>query len=265
MKISLALIIALLSVRLSAQINLVKPFNDCGLKGSITIFDYNAKMWISSDIYDSEYATLPASTFKIINTLIALETGVIEDANEIIGWTGSTDTVKYGYRPDIYHDMSVKDAFKQSAVWVYTELAKRVGKEVYKKFLTECHYGNADVSIDDPDFWNYGNLAVSPENQVKILIGVYEESLPFSHTSFKIVKEMMIEEQTENYILRAKTGWTKSGRVDTGWWVGYVERKDNVYFFATRLIKDVKIYNPDFGNCRKKITKTILKQLRIID
>ena len=63
--------------------------------------------------------TLPASTFKIINTLIALETGVIADENEIVKWPGKTDTVKYGYRPDIYHDMSLKEAFKRSAGWVY--------------------------------------------------------------------------------------------------------------------------------------------------
>jgi beta-lactamase class D len=74
----------------------------------------------------------------------------------------------------------------------------------------------------------------------------------------------MMEEQTEDYTLSAKTGWTREGGKDTGWWVGYVERKGNVYFFATRLIKDRNTYNPDFAKCRKEITKTILKQFNIL-
>ena len=104
---------------LYGQENLLKPFQDCNIKGSITLYDYNAKKWISNDINYSHFGTLPASTFKIINTLIALETGVIPDENVIIKWPGTTDTIKYGYRPEIYYDMGMKEAFKLSAGWAY--------------------------------------------------------------------------------------------------------------------------------------------------
>lgn len=264
MKTTIILLLLFTSVNLFGQTDLAKPFEDCGINGSITIYDYNEKKWIASDIADSHYGTLPASTFKVINTLIALETGVIADEDEIIEWPGKTDTVKYGYRPDIYRDMSMKDAFRLSAGWAYVELARQIGKERYQKILTESGYGNADISIEDPDFWNFGNLKISPANQVKILTGVYEETLPFSKRSFKILKEIMKEEQGENYILRAKTGWTRDGGKDTGWWIGYVERGDNVYFFATRLIKERDTKNPNFGRCRKEITLKILRQLGII-
>lgn len=249
---------------LYGQTNLAKPFEDCNIGGSVTIFDYNSKKWISSDIHDSHAGTLPASTFKVINTLIALETGVIADENETIKWPGKTDTVKYGYRPNIYHDMSMKEAFHLSAGWAYVELAKKIGKDQYKKYLTQAHYGNADLSIDDPDFWNFGNFAISPANQIEILIGVYEETLPFSKRSFKVLKEIMKEEQKDDYILRAKTGWTRDGGKDTGWWIGYIEQKDNVYFFATRLIKDRNTSNAAFGKCRKEITMAVLKDLNMI-
>ncbi len=248
-----------------SQANLLTPFEQCGIDGSITIYDYTAKQWISSDIDDSAFPTLPASTFKIINTLIALETGVIADENEIIKWPGATDTVKYGYRPNIYHDMNMKEAFRTSAGWAYVELAKKIGKESYKKYLRASNYGNVDLSINDPDFWNFGNFAISPVNQIKILMGVYEETLPFKKSSFKILKKMMIVEKTENFTLRAKTGWTRDGGKDTGWWVGYVEKKENIYFFATRLIKDRAVLNKKFGKCRKEITRTILKQMNILD
>lgn len=250
---------------LFGQHDMVSPFKDCGVEGSITIYDYQARKWICSDIYDSQSPTLPASTFKIIHTLIALETEVIADENEVIKWPGSTDTLKYGYRPDIYRDMSLAEAFKVSAGWAYIELAKKIGKEKYLEYLNACNYGNVDLSIDDDDFWNFGNFAISPINQIEILIGIYEETLPFKKEYMQIVKNVMIEEILETYTLRAKTGWTRDGAKDTGWWVGYVEREGNAYFFATRLIKSRKKSNPNFGSCRKSITKTILTQLSIIE
>lgn len=248
-----------------SQQDMTKPFKDCGLKGSITIYDYNSKKWISSDIKDSHYATLPASTFKIINTLIAFESGIIEDKNQIVPWPGSTDTIMYGYRPNIYHDMNIKEAFSKSAGWVYVELAKRLGKAKYEEYLRESNYGNVDLSIEGTDFWNFGNFAISPINQIEILQGVYEETLPFSKENFNILKEMMIVEQKRSYTIRAKTGWTRDGGKDIGWWVGYVERDENAYFFATRLIKEREEINPEFGRCRKEITKKILRQMKIIE
>ena len=253
------------SISVLSQQNFAKPFKDRGIDGSITIFDYNAGKWISSDITDSHKPSLPASTFKILNTLISLETGVISGENEIIKWPGTDDTTKYGFRPDIYHDMTLKEAFKVSAVWAYIELAKKIGKSNYNKYLSACKYGNCDISVDGTDFWNFGALAISPVNEIEILIGVYKETLPFSKQNFEILKSMMIEEQTEDYILRAKTGWTKFGGKDIGWWVGYVERKDNVYFFATRLTKDKEILNPAFGAYRREITRQILKEMKILN
>lgn len=264
----LLLILTLLNfhlLKLYGQPDITEPFKDCRVDGSITIYDYNARKWISSDIDDSQLPTLPASTFKIINTLIILEAGVIKDENEIIKWPGSTDTVKYGYRPEIYHDMSMKEAFSVSAGWAYVELAKKIGKEQYKKHLTECNYGNLDLSADGIDFWNFGDLAISPANQIQILKGIYEETLPFRKESFGILKNMMKEEQTEDYTIKSKTGWARDDAKDTGWWIGYVEKKDNVYFFATRLIKSREAYNPSFGKCRKTITKKIFKKLNIIE
>lgn len=262
--ILLLILIIGLVMRSQAQVNLSKPFEDCNIEGSITIYDLKEKKWISSDMTDSNRPTLPASTFKIINTLIALETSVASGEEQIIKWPGSTDTVKYGYRPDIYHDISMKEAFKLSAGWAYVELAKVIGKERYKTYLKASHYGNADLSVDDDDFWNFGNFAISPINQIEILRGVYEETLPFKKSSFKILKEMMIETKTNTYTIRAKTGWTRDDGKDTGWWIGYVEREDNVYFFATRLIKDRTAINTKFGKCRKDITIQILKELHIL-
>ena len=75
---------------------------------------------------------------------------------------------------------------------------------------------------------------------------------------------MMIEESTEDYVLRAKTGWTRDGGKDTGWWIGYITQEDNVYFFATRIIKDRDTLNAKFANCRKQITKKVFRQMGVM-
>ncbi|QHT70949.1 class D beta-lactamase [Rhodocytophaga rosea] len=247
------------------QIDLQKPFQDCQLKGSITLYDYKNKKWTYSDEADSRKETLPASTFKIIHSLIALETGVVKDEFEVIKWVGQTDTVLYGYRPDIYKDMNMKEAFELSAGWVYIEFAKRIDRKQYVKYLQQCGYGNHNLTEPDFDFWNFGSFGISPVNQINFLRDLYEEKLPFSNRNQQIVKRIMQAEQTNSYTIYAKTGWTRFNGMDVGWWVGYVERKDNVYFFSTRVSKLRSTPHPNFGPCRKEITKAVLNQMGILD
>lgn len=236
-------------------------FANCGVDGSIAIFDKNNQKWILSDTASVMNEHLPASTFKIINLLIALETKTIKDEKEVIKWVGKTDTVKYGYRPEIYHDMPVNEAFKVSAGWVFIELAKKIGKEKYKTYLSACNYGNLNLSEKNDDFWNIGNFAISPINQVEFIKNLYEEKLPFSKRNIEIVQKVMITEETESYTIRAKTGWTRENNTNTGWWVGYLEANNNTYFFATLLLQNRNNNRDDFGSCRKEITKKIFSDL----
>jgi beta-lactamase class D len=240
-------------------------FENCGVDGSIVIFDQNNQQWMLSDTTSIHRESLPASTFKIINLLIALETKVIKDENEIVKWVGKTDTVKYGYRPEIYHDMTVQEAFEVSAGWVFIELAKKIGKENYTKYLTECNYGNLNLTQQDADFWNFGNFAISPINQVEFLKNLYNGNLPFSKRNMEIVKRVMLTEETDNYAIHAKTGWTRENNTNTGWWVGYLETNNNTYFFATRLLQNRDNNRDDFGSCRKEITKNVLRDLGFLN
>ncbi|AUD05984.1 penicillin-binding transpeptidase domain-containing protein [Spirosoma pollinicola] len=247
-----------------AQLDLITPFKNCPGSGSTTIYDNNRHQWIYSDSLDAQKATLPASTFKVINLLIALETNVIRDEHEVVKWVGKVDTVLYGNRPEIYHDMSIKEAFEVSAGWVFIELAKRVGRDRYRKYLTKCHYGNDDLSEAGTDFWNFGSFGISPINQINFLRNAYSGEVPFSRRNLTILKRVMVTEKGGDYTIRSKTGWTRDGGNDTGWWVGYVEKNGNIYFFATRLIKSLQVSNPNFGPCRKEITRTILHELKAI-
>ena len=236
-------------------------FRECNTSGSIIIFDQNKQQYISNDTIAIRKATVPASTFKILNLLIALETEVIQDEKEVVKWPGSIDTDKYGFRKNIWKDMTVEEAFKESAGWVFVELAKRVGRETYRHYLELCNYGNQDLSEEDIDFWNFGAMGISPLNQIKFIKDVYNENLPFSKRNFNILKKVMLTEETSNYKIRSKTGW--SGRdvgLNIGWWVGYIESTNNVVFFATRLIQERMNTTNDFGDCRKSITMNIIAE-----
>lgn len=238
---------------------------DCKLTGSVTVYDHSRQHFTYTDSVDAFKEAQPASTFKIINLLIALETGVIKDEMTVVKWPGKTDTTLYGYRPDIYKDMTVKEAFEVSAGWVFIELAKKIGRKKYAQYLKASDYGNQDLSEKGDDFWNFGNFKISPVGQIRFLTKVYEGKTPFSQRNIAILKRVMITEQTAQYTIRSKTGWTRIDGKDIGWWTGYVEREGKAYFFATRLVKDRAAYNPDFGQCRKELTKKVLRELRIID
>ncbi|MFB2121319.1 penicillin-binding transpeptidase domain-containing protein [Parapedobacter sp. 2B3] len=242
------------------QPDLQKPFRDYGFEGSITVFDYKQRKWITSDSTDSQLETVPASTFKIPNLLIALEAGVIGSEMDTVGWIGSIDTTLYGYRPSTYRHMTVRHAFEVSAGWVFMELAKKVGRQRYEQVLRDIGYGNASVS-DGADFWNFGPLKVSPRDQVEMLVNVYEGKLPFSNRNLDILKDVMVTERTDEYTIRSKTGWGVQDSKDIGWWVGYLQQKDNVYFFATRITKVKGTPRADFMKCRLEITKAVLRQL----
>ncbi len=49
------------------------------------------------------------------------------------------------------------------------------------------------------------------------------------------MKQAMLTEANGDYIIRAKTGYSTSIEPKIGWWVGWVELDDNVWFFAMNM------------------------------
>jgi beta-lactamase class D len=250
-----------ISFSIFGQTNFQKHFDSLGLKGSTTIFDYKNNTWTFTDEKDSERETLPASTFKIPNSLFALEYHAVQDENEVLKWDG-VERNHLGNVIDVWNqDTDLKTAFRNSTIWFYVEVSKRLGRQRYRDVLRKCRYGNGNLSEKGDDFWNYGDFAVSPKNQIALLVKLYEEKLPFSPATMTKVKQIMVSEKTDEHIYRDKTGWTRKNGVDIGWWVGYLETKDNVYFFATRIEKSENDGNPHFSRGRKEITKKILSEV----
>lgn len=232
---------------------------DCGFEGSITLYDSKNDRWLFSDSADAMIQMLPASSFKILNSLIVLEEGVVKDENEKLKWDGRDR----GFE-DWNRDLSVKEAFRVSAAWVYQKLALKIPAEKYKYYLEQCEYGNKNTGRYIDSFWLDGSLKVSPVEQISFLKRLKTGDLPFSPETIAKVREIMIAAEAPGYVLRGKTGWGRVDGRDTGWWVGYIETADNTVWFATRLKKDTDNKNPDFPGCRKSITEKVLTALGYI-
>ncbi len=246
------------SLGLAQQINLGRHFQELGIEGSILIYDLNQDRTYQHNPSRNNTAFLPASSFKILNSLIALETGVISDEIAVLTWDG----VEREFA-DWNRDLNMRKAIKVSAVWFYQVLARRVGYEQMQKFVAKSDYGNKNIGTkeDIDKFWLEGKLRITPQEQIQFLSRLNKNDLPFSKRSLSIVKSIIIVEQTPNYTLRAKTGLVRGAVTpEIGWYVGYLEQGKNIYFFAT----NIDIRNKKDTAARIEVTRRCLKDLGLL-
>ncbi len=234
-----------------------KYYDEYKVEGSFVLYDQNKDKFTIYNNKQFKEAFSPASTFKICNSLIGLETGVIKDENFVIAWDS---VVRQNVNWNKDHDL--KTAYKNSTVWYYRELARRVGGEKMKYWLDKCNYGNADTSGGLDLFWLKGGLKITPEQQIEFLRKLHDNKLPFSQQSVDIVKKIMIAKDTLDYVIRAKTGWDERKNKMVGWYVGYVEKDSNVYYFSN-CIQSNDVNSNKLPNARKTITLQILNELKI--
>ena len=221
-------------------LNFQRNFEQLGVNGSIIIYDLNGDRFYQHNPNRNNAAFLPASTYKIPNSLIALETGVIKDDVAVLTWDG----IERGFNGSPFaqwnQDLNIRLAFKYSAVWFYQVLARRIGHQRMQDFVNQIEYGNQNIGTEEDidKFWLEGKLRITPQQQIEFLRRLYQNDLPFDQRTMDLVKDIAIAEQTPDYVLRAKTGWAASVTPSIGWYVGYLEQNDNVYFFATNLDMD---------------------------
>ena len=235
-------------------------------KGVILLYDYEKDDLFASHINKTDERVLPASTFKIFNTLIFLDLGIAKDTNTMLKWDGTEYKHKGKVIKSWNRDTRLADAFRNSTVWYYKEMSESVDFTVYKKLMKKNKYGKVyGRDKNELDFWNIGSkIGVNARDQIKFLVKLKDYNLTFKKEDIDVVKELMIVEQTDEYTFRAKSGWTTSPGsrfkegIDLGWYVGYVEYDDNSYFFAIRLEKEVDEKRPEFAQDRIDIAKKAL-------
>ena len=216
----------------------------------------------------------PASTFKIFNSLVAVEKALVQDDRTTIPWDGVER-----WNPEWNRPLSLRDAFRASSVPHFQELARRAGQPLMQQMLDTGQYGNKKISKID-SFWLDGTLRISPDEQVGFLKRMYFFELPFSERSQRIVKSMMLQEDSsaQGYRLYYKTGWDKREDSSGLWVVGFMERIEKVkedeksmnksdqrvypYFFAQHFTISNTDTSRDWFRERIAMTKEALQEFR---
>jgi len=227
---------------------IAKLFEEHGLNGTIVISSIRNDKTI---VYNEERAGTrfaPASSFKVFNTLIALEVGAIKDKSDTLKWDGT----HYAFQ-DWNHDQTLESAYKVSCVWCYQQLARRVGIKEYRHYIDAAHYGILDQNFDLTNFWLNGNLTISAIEQISFLKKAYLHQLPFSAQTYATWKDVTLTEHTDQYKLYGKTGWAARLTPQIGWYIGYLETTNDVWAFAM----NITLRKDEDLPLRQKITKSV--------
>lgn len=239
--------------------SLKKIFDFDHVDGSFALYDNGRGEFTIYNLKRDTTRFLPASTFKIVNSLIAIETGRVKDDSTIIPWDGIVREYE-----DWNQDLSLARAFKLSSVPHFQEIARRIGRDTMQHWLDTLAYGNMKMGPRVDSFWLDNSLKISADEELGLVKKLYFHQLPFQKRSQEIVKNMMLQEANTQYQLSYKTGWGHSSDGHSlGWVVGWIEENRHPYFFALNLESpDPK---SDIPSIRKDILGKILKQLGFLE
>lgn len=208
---------------------------------------------------DSSY--LPASTFKIINSLIGLQTGVISSDSMVIKWDGTDYPL-----PESKKELTMYEAFRASSLPYYQEVARRIGKDTMTLWLDSLKYGLSSAkdtfrmrsAVDQ--FWIDNSVKITSDEQLGIVKRLYFNQLPFYKSYQETVKRAMLRESNTKFRLGYKTGlgYTEKGHA-LGWVVGWIEENNHPYFFVLNL--ESADPNIDMKTIRMNMLNGILDQL----
>jgi beta-lactamase class D len=226
-----------------------------GLNGCFILYDESNDDYF---IYNKDKCTKrisPCSTFKIIHSLIGLETKVLTDVNTTFKWDGTKYPVVEWNR-----DQTLSSAITNSVVWYFQKVALKVGKEKEQYYLDKIAYGNRNMSGGISNFWLQSSLMISPQEQIGILRRFHHYDLPFSPRNIDIVRNMLVISRKDGTVFSGKTGSGSNGnRNINGWFVGYIEKNGGVFFFATNIEGE----DEATGYKAKEITQRILSDMNL--
>lgn len=218
--------------------SLGKYFDSKKVTGSFGLYDNGTGEFVIynlSRFKDSAYT--PASTFKIINSLIGIETGRIVNEKMVIKWDGVVRKFPNGDSALSWNkDLAMEEAFKVSAVPYYQEVARRIGKDTMKFWLDSLKYGNHKIGNHIDSFWLDNSLKITPDEEMGVVKRLYFGQLPFQKRTQDIVKRVMLQESNANYKLSYKSGWgfRENGNA-LGWITGWIEENNHPYFFVLNV------------------------------
>ncbi|HEY3668123.1 MAG TPA: penicillin-binding transpeptidase domain-containing protein [Polyangiaceae bacterium] len=226
------------------------------VSGAMALFDSRDQKLSCSDPTKCEHGFLPASTFKIANTIIALETGVVSDAESPLRWDGQ----EYA-NSDWNRDHTLRSAVQVSCVPCFQGIARSVGEARMHDWVNRLGYGNRDTSGRIDFFWLGGELRISPFQQIDFLRRLDGGKLPIQEHTLDVVRDVLTLDVGPEYVLRGKTGLVgpPEATAQVGWFVGFVELGERRVFFATVI--DGHAPDVDIAPVRRRLTETVLREL----
>jgi len=260
MKQLLALITTLLCLTAHAaewQDNeaLTKLFEERKLQGTFVLYDVAGNRLIGHNRTRAQIRYVPASTFKIPNTIIGLAYASARNVDEVLPYGGKPQPMK-----EWEQNMSLREAIKISNVPIYQELARRTGLKRMRAGVAAMRYGNQQVGNIVDRFWLDGPLKISAIGQVDFLARLGQLQLPFPRGALLSTREIIFLESGENWALYGKTGWATTAKPKVGWWVGWVQKGDEIYAFAL----NIDMPTMDDGPKRIELGKACLKVLGVL-
>ena len=235
--------------------DLVPMFQSQGIAGTFALYDVQTDGLTLVGAKRAGTRYVPASTFKIANSLIALETGVVKDENEVIPYGGKPQPFKTWEK-----DMPMREAITASNIPIYQELARRIGLERYNLWLDRLDYGNRQTGTALETFWLDGPLETSAIEQAHFVARLALGKLPISDRAQTIVRDILRLDQKDGRTLYGKTGWRFSSTPQLGWWTGWVDHGGKVTTFSL----NVDMPSPQDAPKRVAIGRALLTKLGVL-
>ncbi len=208
-------------------------FDDAGVVGTFAAREVGTGRTLVWNVDRAEARRLPASTFKILNSMIILQTGLVDDVDEVVAWDGVERPIAAWNR-----DHNLRSGIEVSAVWMYQELAREVGEDRMAEWVVAADYGNADIGGGIDEFWLRGDLRISPLEQLDFLERMVTGELPFDAEVVADVGEIIVREQGDGWVWSHKTGTALAVQPTLGWLVGTAQQGDRTWVFAMNIDLD---------------------------
>jgi beta-lactamase class D len=113
-------------------------------------------------------------------------------------------------------------------------------------------------------FWLEGGSRINQFQQIDFLNRFYRSELSISERTEAIMTRMMVIEENDEYKLSGKTGWSIRNGNNNGWFIGYLEFRNKIYFFATNVEPKEQFEMDMFPMIRKDVTYKAFRQMGII-
>ena len=215
-------------------------FKQKNINGTFVLYDVQTKSLTGYNETRAFTQYQPASTFKILNTLIGLSLGIVKNV-DIIAYKHDGKKL---WNKSWEKDVNLREAIKLSHLPAYQQLAQKIGTVKMQENLSKIDYGNKNIGKNLTTFWLRGPLKISAIEQVYFLEKLAKRELDYSKDIQESVIEIIKLDNGDMWTLYGKTGWAtrdlnKNLNPTLGWFIGWVEQNKKLYIFALNMdIKD---------------------------